>query len=592
MFYRRAASRVIATFTFILIALLTGCGRTQSASIERLTVLPIENLSSAAELNWLSRAGAAAVVYDLGGARTLFATQAKSMSDVGSGPGSRLLESYFLVRNGHLNLHATLEDLSKTKAVKSWDIKGDASAGLLPLANELARKLSPDARSFGTSNEKAFRYFGAAMDAPDAAGASQALDQAMQADSGFAAAYLEQAKLLAETGASERAREVAEAGQKARLDPIVRAELEYVAAGASGDATRQMKSLESLAAVTPADPNISRDLGRIFFGQRQFRRAALEYRTAAKLAPEDTRNWNDLGYALAWSGGSNGAREALRHYQDLAPSDLNALDSQGEVNYMLGDFKSADEFFEKAAVSNPAEYVKAAEARVMTGDVAGADTLFIKHLGRNANPQNLGAEYQIAQWQFLTGRRAMALGRMEKLAQSTKGDLQALALSQLALWSLDSGNHKAASDLASQATASAQGPQIRGIAALCQYIAAGDTKGSQNKLANAYTLVFQNNYRDALPLLESAFHELNPSADGQVRTLLAWAYVQAGAVDKAAALVSTYPLPLSSGDPLFAPLAFPRFLMVRGAVLQRQGKAQEAQQMRALYAKFGGQPTN
>ena len=43
---------------------------------------------------------------------------------------------------------------------------------------------------------------------------------------------------------------------------------------------------------------------------------------------------------------------------------------------MLGDFKSAGEYFERAAAKNPAEWVKAAEARLMTGDVKGADALF------------------------------------------------------------------------------------------------------------------------------------------------------------------------------------------------------------------------
>ena len=46
-----------------------------------------------------------------------------------------------------------------------------------------------------------------------------------------------------------------------------------------------------------------------------------------------------------------------------------------------GDFESASENFEKASAKNPSELLKAAEARLMAGDLQGADGLFLKHLG-------------------------------------------------------------------------------------------------------------------------------------------------------------------------------------------------------------------
>ncbi len=95
----------------------------------------------------------------------------------------------------------------------------------------------------------------------------------------------------------------------------------------------------------------------------------MEYRVATQLDPEAPQTWNELGYALAWAKDLSGAREALGQYQRLAPENVNALDSQGEVSYMLGDFKAAAEYFEKAAARNPAELLKAAEARLMAGDL-------------------------------------------------------------------------------------------------------------------------------------------------------------------------------------------------------------------------------
>ncbi|MGP0076035.1 MAG: tetratricopeptide repeat protein [Bryobacteraceae bacterium] len=564
----------------ILIAIVAACARTQDRAVERLGLMPIENLSSDARLEWPSRAAVAVVAYDLAGSKQIFARPVDSLTAAQSMQASRLLEGYFFERNGRIGIRATLEDLAKTKAVESFEIDGAASAGFLPLANELARRLSSDARTFSTSNENAFRFYGEALSAKDSKGAEQALQQATGADPGFAAGYMEEAELLVRTGDRAGARRVAEAGGRARLDPIDRANLEYVASTASDDLTDRMKALELLTAATPANANTFRELGELQYARRQFRRAATEYRVAASLDPENPQIWNQLGYTLAFAKDLKGAREALAQYQRLAPGDANALDSQGEVSYMLGDFKSASEYFERAAARNPAESLKAAEARLMLGDLHGADALYTKY----------GGAY-LGQWEYLTGRRKAGVAWVEKQAQTGRlpGDSDAFALSQLSLWKLEAGDRKAAADLATQAANVAmQSPRMR-ILSLTYGFVAADTAGESNsKIANAYRLLFAKKFQEALPWLQAVYGETNPSADGQVRTLLAWAYVETGEVGKAVSLTETYPLPLSFDEPLFGALVFPRFLYVRGAVLQQQGKRDEARKSYELYLKYAG----
>jgi hypothetical protein len=75
-----------------------------------------------------------------------------------------------------------------------------------------------------------------------------------------------------------------------------------------------------------------------------------------------------------------------------------------------------------------------------------------------------------------------------------------------------------------------------------------------------------------------------------MRTLLAWAYVETGAIDQAAGLMDPYPLPLSSGEPLFASLIFPRYWSLRGTVLEHEGKIDEAKKSFELYSKYQDQP--
>jgi Flp pilus assembly protein TadD len=539
-----------------------GCARKQAGGEERLAIMPVEDLSSDAQLNWGSRAAAAVVAYDLAGAKNIFARQVDSMPDARAMRASRMLEGYFFERNGRMEVRATLEDVARNKDVESIDVEGPASAGVLPLANELARRLSGEARKFGTNDQSAFRLYGEALEARDTQSAQQYLESATAADAGFAAAYIDEVKLLAEQGVREGAERAAELGRRARLDGIDRANLEYAAARVSGDVTDRAKALESLAETTPADANVFRELGQLRYGQREFSKAVMEYRVAAHLDPDDAGTWNELAYALAYENDLKDAREALAQYQRLAPEDNNVLDSEGEVSYMLGDFKSASAYFEEAAAKYPAEWMKAAEARLMLGDLHGADVMFAKHLGSRTNRM-----LAMAQWKYLTGRREGGMVDLEKLAPNLKGDLQAVAFSQLAMWKLAAADQKSAGELAKQGMERAQGGPVRGICGAVEFLVGGGEKSSGSKMVDGYALILGKKYQEAIPLLQAAYDQTNPSNDWEVRTLLAWAYAETGAKNRAADLVNPYPLPLSGGDSVFASIIFPRYLSVRKTVV-------------------------
>src|SRR5580658_11196876 len=102
--------------------------------------MPIENLSSDAQLDWPSRAAAAVVAYDLAGVRNIFAKQVDSLSAAQSMQASRVLQGYFFERNGRIGIRATVEDLRTTRAVEHLEIDGPVGGGWLPLANELAHR--------------------------------------------------------------------------------------------------------------------------------------------------------------------------------------------------------------------------------------------------------------------------------------------------------------------------------------------------------------------------------------------------------------------------------------------------------------------
>ena len=289
-----------------------------------------------------------------------------------------------------------------------------------------------------------------------------------------------------------------------------------------------------------------------------------------------------LGYAEAFAGNLEQARQALKNYGAAAPEqNFNALDSLGEVNFFAGDFAAAETAFLAAQEKNPAgeEWLKAAQARLMTGDLAGADKIFARF------SKQLGL-YQRAQWEFITGRRKSALRKVLTEAARMKGDRAALLWAQAAIWQLQTGDRAAAISSARNALLEPVTPARNTWAGLAQFLIAGGSHSSGSALVDALAAIFQQDFQKALPLLEQAYARTVPSADGQVRVLLAWANVETGHFDRAKELLRSVPIPLSSGDPMFTSLIFPRYLAVRAAILTREGKPAEAGREQELFAKY------
>ena len=541
----------------------------------------------------MRRALSEAVSSDLAGVANLNAQTVDSFNGAYGARATQVLEGYFVAANGRLEIRATVLDLGSRKAVQNFDIDGPVD-GAIPLANQLAKRVSPAARVFPTENENAFRAYGEAISAGDRASALEGLETAAKDDPRFPLAYLDWTKLLLSGGDRARALKVIEAAKREQVDAIDGAQLDYLAALARGDAAAREKALESLMRLTPTNAKLFGDLGDLELAERKFPDAARNYEAESRLEPEEAQVWNQIGYARGYAGDLSGARSALERYKQLVPpQNANPLDSLGEVSFYLGDFTGAEKYFLEADQKNREEFrgadlLKAAQARLLAGDLSASDALFQKYLNFIEAHERGRAGYFRAQWDFLTGRRKAAMAGLEKLAPSLEGDGRSLALSQWSVWKLETGDAQAAEELATQAESSAVSPAARNVSALCRIISRPGAGPSGSRLADAYTLLFARKYAEALPVLDTLYRETDPRADGQIRTLLAWAYVETNRVADAGRLVGAYPIPLSSGEPLFASLIFPRYLFVRGVVLEQQGKRAEAKAAYELFLKYAG----
>jgi tetratricopeptide (TPR) repeat protein len=573
---------------------IASCLQRSVSSVARLAVLPLEDLGLDSQVDSAGHAAAAAIAYDLDGLTDRYAQAVESISGAYSMHASQILEGYYFERNGRVAVVVEIESVARRKTVQSIKVEGPAPEGVLPLVNEVAKRLSARARPFGTNNTAAFRAYGEAVAAPDRAVALQDLESATQADPGFGAAYIARGRILLAAGQRDQARQEIQAGEASRREPIEQAKLEYLSALVSRDTGRRKKILEVLTHLTPADLSVYQERAELELSERNFQGAARDYEATTRLDPNESERWNRLGYVLAYAHDAAGARRALEHYQGLLPREnANALDSLGEVNFYLGDFAKATAYFLEAQKRNPdqfggAELLKAAQAKLMTGDLRDGDGLFQQYIASGSSSQRANAGLEQAQWEFLTGRRKAGVARLEKLVQQLDSDGRSIALCQLSIWKLETGDSKTAAVLATQAGERAVSVETRNLSELCRFLATTPKSKSGSALVDAYALIFARKFREALPLLQSLYVETNPLRDGQIRTLLAWAYVETGRIGDANRLLGAYPIPLSSGESVFASLIFPRYLFLKAVALGEQGSRGEAKRSYELFLKYAG----
>ncbi len=458
-------------------------------------------------------------------------------------------------------VHAALEDPQNRKTLRVLTEEGPSSQGVVPLLNRMAKEFGAGAREFSSQDPEALRSYSQALASTDPSVRVHLLQTAIGEDPKFTSAYIALAEVLLEHGDSSGAEQAAQKGQAVASNGIDRARLDYLLATAENNSAWREKALDALLRLAPGNLDVLHALAELHTLQRNFPKAIEDYTAWSRQAPNDPAVYNVLGYLHGYVHDLKNARADFQKYQELAgPGNANPEDSLGEVYFFNGDFAAAERAFLAAQQQNPSggsvELVKAAQARLMQGDPAGADQLFEKSIQGEHGWLPGVAETERARWEFLTGRRKAAMSRMEKQAES-QGDVAVLAGSQLAIWKLQTGDREGAAKLAAQASARATSPNAKSLAAMCQFLAAAPSRTSQFPFINAVALILNREFAPARQPLETVFWQTQPDTDAQVRTLLAWDLVETGQAARAGSLVDRYPMVLPASEPLFATLIFP-----------------------------------
>lgn len=595
-------------FKLALLAVLLaagGCRRGSEDRYERLLIPNFENLTGEPRYEWWGFALAEATGEAVTGSPRIHVLRAGSWWDAPALRVTHLLHASLTREGKRLRLEAALEDLGRRRMRQRCVVEGTEQEGPAPLADRLAAALGLRARDVSDRSASALEAYTAALRLADPA---PLLERAIALDPVFLSPYLLLARVHLARGDRQSAEAALGRALNAGLDRVSRARAELVLAGIRGDPGAHERALEALARLTPADPEVFEGLATRSLARRDYARAARAYREALARDPDNALLLNQAGYALAYAGSFEEAVQLLLRYRHLQPSDPNPPDSLGDAYFMKGEFAQAEAHYLASLKIFPefagggARY-KAAWARLLAGDRAGADRHMTDFLRRREEARDPLVELRRAHWEYLTGRSRQATARLLAYVQgSPPGELRSLAAGFLCAWSLETGDRAQARKWASQA-ASGLSPQARDLARLCQFVAGEEvatqewarraaasfpqaTEAGLRDTALAFALLLGGHFREALPVIQVLLERTPPSPGEILPVLAAWAGSSTG-LDVGPWLVR-WPTPVTTLPQPFDFLAWPRLVFLHAKRAEALGAKERSVNLYRLFLQTLG----
>ncbi len=594
--------------------LLSGCGNPAPVPVDRLAVLPTENLSGDTSLDWISRAIPEIVTEELTGSPVLNPRHLESLNDAFLFRATRVLHSYFREQAGHIRIHAVIEDLGARRIRKEFSVSGALADGVLPLADAVARLAGIPARRFGTENPAAIRAYGEALAATTVEKRDSALDKALEADPAFSEAILAKVRALIARGERQPAREMIRRAIEDRKidDEISRARLRFLGASLDASSGSVFEALLQLGKLTPADSELAERIARTYFSRRSYAKAAEWYRRAALADAALPGLWNSLGYAQAFNRDLDGARKSMERYRDAEPDSPNPLDSLGEIHFLLGRFARAEKYFRQTYEKSPSFQggiclIKAARCRLMMGDRKGADRWFEQYAERRRNAGDPWIGYRAARWNFSVGRRARAIKQLEDMAgaEGTRREVAAAAREQLAVWALLRGDRESSLRHVALAQRLLGKRATTSVVVLCRFLVqppagvpewkrrAEETfpdpaQAGLKRQALMFAFLLSRRHAEARAILEQMYQGSPPLSARELPVLFAGTLIETGDFGRARDLLALNPLVEPGSESPFYVLVFPRILYLRAMVAKHFSDRNKAVANYRLFLDYSG----
>lgn len=545
-----------------LILLLAGCRSwAPTRSLERVAILPFENLTGDRSLDWLGRGVQVVLNRQLSISRTVAGSSFPDLADATLGHATRYLHGTIEKRGGALRLEAYLEDAATHRQVGERMILTAPLPQLLPGLDRMAHSLAADVAPPPVTRPEALEAYVAAVQAPQPDVKAALLAKSAELDPKFVLPLISLSELNLTSGKRDEAQATLRAAAARSPNALEREQIAALTANLTPDTGAQAAALQKMSEAGPLQANLQLFVANALQRLRQFLPAIAAYERALRVDPDNADAWNRLGYLNAYAGRLPQAKQALETYQRLAPNTVNPLDSLGEVHYVRQDFKAATDYFQAAFAKSPQfeggrAGLKAAYARLLAGQFKEADQAFEQYAKLlNGQPAAVVAK---AHYLYASGSPQEAFTLLAESA--AKAPAQAASVFHAHRCGLLLKSDRAGAQAAARAAlAAAPNP----VAALCQFlslpsasvaewtarVARVTPEGPVRRQSLAYALFFDGHYADAFPLLEEVALESSQGTDSEVRVWLAESQWRSGRWASARDSYRSWPLP--PGDSIF-----------------------------------------
>src|SRR3974390_367276 len=278
--------------------ILSSCHRTEKRAVDRLAVLPFENLTADPALDWIGPALSSMLAEQVSSSVHVYPYRADALRDARLTGAARVVQGYYPESAGKLRFHAVVEDLRSVRNVAALDAQSDLGGGNLTAASEsMAHAIDARTRPFGTQNGAAIRAWGEAMVAQDPAAKIAGLRRAINADPNFGTAYVDLASLYAASGDAAGLQQILQQADDhlSQFTDLERARLEYVESGVRQDPRQRREALVALSRLVSTDAQTIRALGETELNARRFDAAVDLFKSALAIAPDNPALLTDLG---------------------------------------------------------------------------------------------------------------------------------------------------------------------------------------------------------------------------------------------------------------------------------------------------------
>jgi len=464
---RRIPNKIRLGAAVSIVALAAGCGGSDKPiAPSHYAFLGFENLSGDPALDWTGKGSSEFLSRSLKQAMDGSVLSPDSLARLGrslgpritAAPGAstnrasaigsgvnRLITGYVERAPGGVRVTASEEDVATHKTLRT--VSAIAGAPFEAL-NRVAHEFSAKAAEPGTTSAEAFRLYCTALEKPINE-APAVLEQAVRLDPAYGRAWIALLRTAIAAGDRGGAEDVARRAHAQKLAPVDLAWIDFESATASGDRDAGLAAMRKISELEPDDIELARSLAIAETNAGDFRSAASVWKRITTSAPQDADAWNQLGYALCWSADYQGALAAIHEYARIRPAEPNPLDSEGDIHFWFAKYSEAAKSYTAANAKSPSflnggDLYKAAWAKFLAGDKAGADASFSGFQAGRTRVKDPSVPLFVSDWQYRTGRAKEARNTANAGLQKDSPPVRAALAAQIALWDLIEGDRAGA----------------------------------------------------------------------------------------------------------------------------------------------------